>query len=979
MSARGARVRQTSIVAASLVLATLAGSAHAQGPITCSGVTPEGVTVGVRIDSPASGDLIEGHSPCEDRVVVEGVAATQGRQPPFDLILILDASGSTRAPSGADIDADGETGVATPEGSSDPGDSLLAAEVLAAKRLLGELEGLDVRAAVIDFSAVLSDPSLGEQGRLRLVQELTPDLDAARSALDDVLASGSAGATDYAGPLLLARDEWLARGESERSAVALFLTDGKPTFPRYPYDSTQVQDVVAAREAAAECAAAGLQVDTLALGDFDDIGILGDIATITGGRERGSVSAVDLYDELIELDLSGIETVVVVNDSTGEAVNAELAPDGSFSAEIALAPDFNAIRVIVVPEGGEAYELECAVSISYSCFEELDLCFRATTAEILAEILADSAELAEEIGELTPCQALALEDEDSDCAAGLRELTALIVNRLDGRLTSRCRLDPVLLAPDPPADIDEAETRMRELVSSGTAADCAEAARIGALINSGEALFVGEPPAPEPIECLVEDPETGDTLLITILTPVSGEARPLTEPCDAIVEVEGELEIEGIRNLFDLFFVIDSSGSTSAASGRDIDEDGFLGTGRAYNNTDPGDSVLEAELEAVRTFVAELNPSWARVAIIEFAAILPVSDGRMRIVQSLTRNFNAVESALQDISARGSSGATDYGGAIRLLNEEFLANADPDNRIPICFFLSDGIPTFPDPPYDETQPRDRETAIEATLESASHGIEINTYEVGPAGAADILTEMADLTGGEFYPALVAGDIIDVLNDFELAVIESIVILNETTGEEAEGTVEPDGSFVGSITLQAGENELTITVSTGGTNPLEGTCETDVELIYANLACRPRPAQAWATSCLVLAQPEPTITSIGKDATREGIQVVFSSAPGAAAHRAFRGDLDLLSLRYTHRTPFSSLPGAPECELAGVDGSFLDPGALTDGRNWYYIIATIGPDGLGGFGAMDIDGDGRPDFARPGPEADPDDLVIDECP
>ena len=687
----------------------------------------------------------------------------------------------------------------------------------------------------------------------------------------------------------------------------------------------------------------------------------------------------DLFDGLPRLELSGIESVTVVNDSSGESVEAELLPDGTFTAEIALVPDFNALRVVVVPEGGEAWELECGFSVSYSCFEELDLCFRATTAEILSQLLDGSESLAEELGELTPCQALALEDDDSPCAAGLRELTALIVNRLDGRLTARCTLDPVLMAPAAPADVEEAIDLVRSLVAEGTPESCAEAARIAELINSGEALIVELPPEPVPVDCVIEDPETGDTLTITILNPVNGEERPLTEPCDAETSVEGELQVEGVRNLFDLFFVIDSSGSTSAASGRDIDQDGFLGEGPAYRNTDPGDSVLEAELEAVRLFVADLDPSWARVAIIEFAALLDGTDGRMRIVQSLTPDFGLVEAALQDISARGSSGATDYGGAIRLLNQEFVANADPANRIPICFFLSDGIPTFPDPPFDETQPRDRETAIEATLESAALGIEINTFEVGPAGAADILTEMADLTGGQFFPALVAGDIIDVLNDFDLAVVESITIVNETTGESRAGEVQPDGSFTGSIGLEAGENVLSITVTTGGTNPLSGTCETEIELVYANLACEPRPAGAWATSCMILAQPEALIPTVRKHEASGGVEVLYESPVGVSGHRAYRGELDRLQLQYSHRSPFSDRPGSPECTLPPGPGSFLDPGVLGDGRDWYYLIATLGPDGPAGFGAADVDGDGRPDFARPWPDADPMDLVTDACP
>ena len=122
-----------------------------------------------------------------------------------------------------------------------------------------------------------------------------------------------------------------------------------------------------------------------------------------------------------------------------------------------------------------------------------------------------------------------------------------------------------------------------------------------------------------------------------------------------------------------------------------------------------------------------------------------------------------------------------------------------------------------------------------------------------------------------------------------------------------------------------------------------------------------------------------LDTVRKHSASDGVEAVFTAAPGAVAQRAYRGDLDLLPLRYSHSTPFSTLPGAPECTIAAADGSFVDPGVLDDGRNWYYTLATIGPDGVAGFGTSDRDGDGRPDFARPGPDAELNDLVVDLCP
>lgn len=955
---------------------SLGAAGAAARSLTCTGASPDGASVTVRLDAPAPGGLVEDAAPCDGVAVVEGAATASGQLPPFDLYLLVDASGSSGAASGIDVDRDGFVGQGGPTDNTDPGDSILAAEVLAARRLLGELSGLDVRVALVDFSAVLPDPSLGQQGRLRLVTPLTGDLDAVRLGLDAVAAAGAAGATDYAGPLDLALAEHVRAGSADRSPVVVFMTDGKPTFPRFPFDSTEIPDLQAALAAAERLAAAGLRLEAFGIGTFDDQGLLADMAALTGGSATADLSAEDLLDALPSTRFTRVESVRVINDVTGQEVEAAVAPDGSFRAEIGLVPDLNPLRVIVVPEGGSELELECSTFLSYSCFEEVDLCFRETTEAVLEELMAAAGEQLGGLSELTACEVMALGTDDGPCAAALREYLALVVNARDGRLTDGCALD---LGPGGPEDAAGAVALVRALIESGTPDDCALAASLGRSVNTGEAVSERALPEPEPVECVLEDAETGLSLEITIVSPVHGQERPATPPCDGQVEVEGVAEVAGLSNLFDLFFVIDSSGSTAGASGRDIDGDGVIGADGPFGSTDPGDSVLEAELQAVRQFVQDLDPATARVAIIEFAAILDGTDGRMRIVSSLTPSFAQVAAALDEISALGSAGATDYGGAIRLLNQEFLANARPAERIPICFFLSDGIPTFPEPPFNTTEPLDRQTAMDAATESAALGIEINTFEVGPAGAAAILTEIADLTGGEFFPALVAGDIVDVLNDFNLVDVRSVTIDNLTTGASAVGEVAADGSFSGRIGLQAGSNELAVTVVTAGAQVLTGTCETTVELLFENLLCNPLPAAAWAARCLVRAEAEARIVAMSADRGSGDLTVRFEPGPGVEEHRAYRGDLRLLPFAYGHASPFSGLPGDPECLLQAGRTTFTDPGVLGDGRDWYYLVAGLGASGPAAFGAADVDGDGRPDFARPRPSTDPTDLVVDGCP
>lgn len=975
MPSRRCLAARPSLLFACLVAAGV--SRAQQPPLLCAGTSPEGISVTVRLDSPADGHVVTSTPPCDGSVLVEGAATALDRFPPFDLYLVVDSSGSTARCSGLDLDDDLVRGTDVAGACSDPGDSVLAAELEALRGLLDNVDGLDVRVALIEFSAVLPAPGAGEQGRIRTVQPLTAELDLARAGLLEVFAAGPCGATDYAGALDEATAEALRSGAPGRQAFVFFLTDGKPTFPRYPYNSTEELDVRASLDAARRAAAAGLQVNTYEVGSFDDRGLLADIAALTGGQALASLDASRLLQVLPTTQLTAIESVVVVNDTSGVSVVADLHPDGTFSATVPLDHDYNRLHVEITPVGGTRFDLACSATVVHQCVDE-ELCFRETTDALLQQLLSTSEQLAREVGATSSCEALGGDEGSGSCARAVREYLALALNVLDGRLTHHCNVD---LGPGQPTTVDDVATVVRQLIELGTEADCAAAAAMAEAVNSGSVVTQEPFPPPTPVECVVRDPSTGLDVTITITSPVLGDGAARA-PCDGSVPVTGSVDVSGMTNLFDLWFVIDSSGSTSAASGRDIDQDGFLGTGPAYANTDPGDSVLEAELQAVREFVAALDPAWARVSIIQFSnPDNHFGTGELqRIVQSLTDDFSLVEAALQSVSAGGSHGATDYGGALDLLEQEYLATADPANRIPICFFLSDGVPTWPERPFNETQPPDRQAAIDGATRAAAHGIEINTYEVGPAGAADILTEMANITGGQFYAALVAGDIVSVLNEFHLVGIGSVLIENLTAGESVEGSVGTDGSFTGTIGLQAGTNQLRITVTTDTRNPQTASCDSTIDLVYANLLCQPLNAATWAGECRVPVTPEPVLSSMGARPADDGVSLGIDPVTLADGHRVYRGDLDLLAQGvYSHVSPFSSDPARPECQLPPGTTSYVDRGALRDGRNWYYLVVAIAGGVEGTFGRADRDGDGHGEIERPRPADDPADLVVNDCP
>jgi hypothetical protein len=359
--------------------------------------------------------------------------------------------------------------------------------------------------------------------------------------------------------------------------------------------------------------------------------------------------------------------------------------------------------------------------------------------------------------------------------------------------------------------------------------------------------FLAVPPLTADVVCQGTSPSGEFTLTVTIEYPDPGTIIVGDEPCPGRIRLRG-VAVDSSTSLFDVFFVIDSSGSTFAASGLDIDGDTYVGQGDFLNNDDPGDSVLAAEVAAVRSFVDQVDPDRVRISIIEFSAVIPIppgrpeEQGRIRTVQSLTGNYALVHAALDDILQRGSVGATDYGGAVYELISEWTANAEPDTRETLAFFISDGKPTFPRYPYDTTEIPDTDWALEATADAAALGIPINTYELGNFDDLSTLQSMADMTGGEFYADLSPEDLINTLENASLVEIDSVLVENVTTGEWESSDPEADGSFWARVDLVEGDNHFRVTATITGGETVEVICETDVHLIcLPDLVSTPRPS------------------------------------------------------------------------------------------------------------------------------------------
>ena len=121
-----------------------------------------GSPVRIVVESPLPGSTFENRV---HQAPIRGSAVADGERPAdFDVMLVIDVSQSTREPSGADVDGDGDLGFdpqlelvepgkyADDVRCTDPDDSILHAEVVAATALLDTLESDRVRVGVVSFA-----------------------------------------------------------------------------------------------------------------------------------------------------------------------------------------------------------------------------------------------------------------------------------------------------------------------------------------------------------------------------------------------------------------------------------------------------------------------------------------------------------------------------------------------------------------------------------------------------------------------------------------------------------------------------------------------------------------------------------------------------------------------------------------------------------------------------------------------------------
>jgi len=306
--------------------------------------------------------------------------AIRGDYQRFDVALVLDTSGSTRDMSGTDVNGNGIVGKESLGGlfgGSDAGDSILAAEVVAAKRILRGLDSRNTRVALIIFAGQpASAPGTlvfgGRPPPAAVTEEpLTSDYARVDRSLDRVLARGSVGMTYMSEGLRTAVREIkgfrgsLSTADPDSEKVILFFTDGQPTLPYDPMmEADNVRTVIRAADQAAR---AGVKIYSFALGPeaLDGPVAAVEMAERTGGRFTPVRRPGDLVQVIENVSLANIEHLEIQNLSTKQpAEEMELNADGSFGALVPLKEGKNIIQVVArSSDGGEA---SARVSVAYA-------------------------------------------------------------------------------------------------------------------------------------------------------------------------------------------------------------------------------------------------------------------------------------------------------------------------------------------------------------------------------------------------------------------------------------------------------------------------------------------------------------------------------------------------------------------------------------------------------------------------------------
>ncbi len=324
-------------IACALVLAPLSASTE---------------TIWAELEAPRARELLR--SPV-GLVEVRGWAGT-GVPGSHDVVLVIDRTASTFDPAGVDVDGDGEIGRKV-EGFkhlrviSDPGDTIQAAQLMAARRLIEKLDSSTTRMGIVTFAR--TEQVLARIGTPR---------ESLLSALDALPERPGPGGTYFYGAIIASIkvfEQAAPENGEHRHRSIIFLSDGLPNRPAPPAAAAK-----AAVRASRHAANADIRIYAFALGP--EVASRPEVFLDMMKANGGELLIVDQPGEIIDfvphMSLTKLRRIELENLTTGKPGRAvRLFPDGTFDGYVQLVSGENLLRVTVYGEGGGTRTLERTV------------------------------------------------------------------------------------------------------------------------------------------------------------------------------------------------------------------------------------------------------------------------------------------------------------------------------------------------------------------------------------------------------------------------------------------------------------------------------------------------------------------------------------------------------------------------------------------------------------------------------------------
>lgn len=298
----------------------------------------------------------------------------------FDVVMVIDTSSSTAQMTQVDLDGDGVVGESRFGGLfgyTDSGDSILAAEIAAARKVLSRLDPRSTRVAVVTFAGEppREDGSIrGSTGYpradARTEQALTDDYELVEKALQRIWRRRASGMTNMTEGLRLAIRELrgfrgaFSQPDPDSDKVIMFFTDGTPTLPFHGSINNNVRSVM---RTASQALRADIRVHSFAIGPeaLQRPTAAVEMARITGGLFTPVRRPGDLVSIVENVSFANIESLSVRNATLDEPAFAfSSAADGSFAALTPLTTGPNILSVRVKADDGT--ELVREVRVNYA-------------------------------------------------------------------------------------------------------------------------------------------------------------------------------------------------------------------------------------------------------------------------------------------------------------------------------------------------------------------------------------------------------------------------------------------------------------------------------------------------------------------------------------------------------------------------------------------------------------------------------------